>query len=379
MMAFTDFCYGNDFELDLSPDLDNDLKISYIEQNLFRILEKEGYAVKGIAFPKTWRDDLNNCKIWDLDESYDYNSNNVQDFYSKIHSFIVQAKNNNNPVAMHIWDIRSHIFYMDEEKLSKTNFIDRRSYGYYSIDNTFKFIYELLESENMLDDTLIVAYGDHGDELWSHNLNGGFCHAIEPYTSIVHTPCLILDPELQPSISDTLISLIDLKWIILDLLKIKYKEHFDYNGWNVLKSPRKYCFSKNLLANQTAKVNGVLRKAYSITNQNYHLIVSAFGLEFYMYKIDPSNTFNILNFFTLNEHGELVDFDHRGAWHSHFKKIMFEGQIEHIKSNFKEMYKELYKFVEEKNNYIVAHGGTNIFKPLNFKRIKQQGNYQWNS
>lgn len=379
MMAFTDFCYGNDYELDLSPNLDQELKIDYLEENIFNILKDNNYAVKGIAFPKTWRDDLNNCKIWDLKDPYDYSSETSEEFYSNIENFIVSKKNINIPVAMHIWDIRSHIFYMDNDKQSLTNFLERRSYGYNAIDNTFKFVYELLQKENMLEDTLIVAYGDHGDELWSHNLNAGFCHSIEPYSSIVHTPCLLIDSELQSGLISTPVSLIDLKWIILDLLKVDYKKSFDKNGWNALKNPRNYCFSKNLLANQTAKVNGVLRKAYSVTNENYHLIVSAFGLEFYMHKIDPSNTFNILNLFTLNEHGELIDFDHRGAWHSHFKKIMFDGQLEHIKNNFSKMYKELYNFVDEKNKYVSEHGGINTFKLFNFKRVKQQGSYQWNS
>lgn len=380
IMAFTDFFYGNDWELDLTTNFENDFKIAKKEKNLFTILDSEGYYAKGIAYPKPWKDEVNTYGIWDVPNNpYDYSSLNEEEFYRNILNAMEDAKNQKLPLALHVWDIRSHLYYTDDLKEKGKNFFERRSLGYQSIDRTFKNVVTFLEELDMLDNTIIVAYGDHGDEFWSHSLNGGFCHSIEPYSTLVHTPCFIYDRTTKSSVNSNLVSLIDLKWIILDLLNINYIKKFDDIGCNALQMEREFVFSRNLLANQTAKYNGVLRKAYSVTNKDYHLMISPLGLEFYMYKVDPHNTFNLLSFLAIDNNGEILDFDNRGAWHTHFRNVMRNDQVENLKENFKILYKELLNYVNKKNQNVIDNKGINILKNINFRKIKEQGNYQWNA
>lgn len=373
ILAFTDFCYGNDFELDNSYDVDNDLRIEYREKNLFNILEDNGYNIKGLAYPVTWRDDLNNKKIWDL-KSGKYNYfDNESEFINEINETLDKSIKEQRPFALHIWDIRSHIFYTDDKKNVGQNFFERRSIGYRCIDETYEKVFSMLVDKDVLDNTLIVAYGDHGDELWSHSLNGGFCHAFEPYTTLIHTPCFFYAKDFKPNKVYDLVSLIDLKWSILHLLNIDETKEFILSGKNIFTEKNDFVFSRNLLANQ--KRNNALRKGYSVTNKDYHLIVSELGLELYAPYIDPTNSFNLLQFFRLKEN-KLIDFNNRGAWHTHFRMIMKQDQIEHIQTNFTMLFDALYDYVTNKNKFIEREE-LHYFDMEKFKIIKSN-EYQWN-
>lgn len=376
IMAFTDFCYGNDYELDNSYDVDVDLNIQYLEKNLFNIFEENNYNVKGLAYPVTWRDDLNIKKIWNTNSGkYKYHKSE-QDFQKDIESFIDDSVANDMPFAMHIWDIRSHLFYTDDKKEMGENFLERRGLGYDCIDETYKDVFTLLSQKGLLENTIIVAYGDHGDELWSHSLNGGFCHGLEPYTTLVHTPCFIYGKEVKAARSEKLVSLVDLKWVILDILNIDEEPRFKYSGKNILKEENSFVFSRNLLANQSSKYNGALRKGYSVTNSNYHLMVGDSGLELYAPIIDPSNSFNLLQFFNL-QGDTLIDFNNLGAWHTHFRTIMKQDQIEDIRNNFSSLFVALFEYVERKND-LISREKHYYFDMQAFRRIKMK-NYDWNA
>src|SRR5690606_30600773 len=102
--------------------------------------------------------------------------------------------------------------------------------------------------------------------LWSHSLNGGFCHAFEPYTTLIHTPCFFYAKDFKPNKVYDLVSLIDLKWSILHLLNIDETKEFILSGKNIFTEKNDFVFSRNLLANQ--KRNNALRKGYSVTNKD---------------------------------------------------------------------------------------------------------------
>lgn len=86
---------------------------------------------------------------------------------------------------MYVTDVRTHLIYQKWNKPDEITHINKLQWGYRNVDNTLENILRILEEKDILKDTIIICYGDHGDDYWSHNLNGGFAHGIEPYSNMI--------------------------------------------------------------------------------------------------------------------------------------------------------------------------------------------------
>ncbi|MHC4740161.1 MAG: sulfatase [Planctomycetota bacterium] len=77
------------------------------------------------------------------------------------------------------------------------------------------------EYEN-LDNTLIVVFGDHGEEFYEH---GSTTHGHSLYTEVTHIPLIFRWPSVIPEnrCVDALVSQVDIMPTILDYLDIEYK------------------------------------------------------------------------------------------------------------------------------------------------------------
>ncbi|MBB6632580.1 sulfatase-like hydrolase/transferase [Cohnella thailandensis] len=377
LMALTDFLHGNDFEIDNSISFDELLKPTNYQENLFDLLNNKFYRTMGIGYPKIWRDDIKKYDMWSSNGDEFKWAPSFEHFILDIEDFI--AVENNKPFAIYIWDILSHLGYSDAYKNQGKNFFERRSLGYRSVDETVRCVIEILEKYDLMKNTIIVGFGDHGDELWTHDLNKGFCHAIEPYTNIIKTPAFIYNADCEPSMNSDLVSLIDLRQTILSLLDITDESVFFYSGVDINQVRNRHVFSRNLLSNQRdssildAGPVG-LRKSFSITNNHYHLIVSNCGMEMYAYQIDSTNHSNLLNFFDIDCNGEIT-FNNRGADHAHFKRIMQPDQIAHIIENYYRLREELIKRVSIRND-LIASTEKNLFNLAAFLSIRER-KYIW--
>jgi len=375
LMAMTDFLYGNDDELENSISFDAFNKPVKKQENLFDLLGDRKYRVAGFGYPKIWRDDVNKYKLFsESGERFEY-MDNYEDFISQVKEFMITESE--EPFAVYIWDILSHLYYSDAEKDKGENFFERRSIGYSSIDRTVRHVVSILEQYGLMENTIIVGFGDHGDELWNHALNSGFCHAIEPYTSIIWTPAFIYQSEEISRVESNIVSLIDLKNTILGMLGEQDRLSNDFAGIDITKRENKYVYSRNLFVNQPDRENVEnapgLKKAFSITNDYYHLIHTGYGLEMYAYKVDPENHSNLLSFFDMDR-GELK-FNNRGATHVHFRKVMQPDQIEHIKKNYYELADALKKRLMMKNDSIIVEQKNPIDMSA-FNRIRDR-KYYW--
>ena len=74
---------------------------------------------------------------------------------------------------------------------------------------------------NVLDETLVVVFGDHGDEFYERGSTG---HAQSLYNELIHIPLLLKYPHAIPQNKqiDALVSQVDIMPTILDYLEIKY-------------------------------------------------------------------------------------------------------------------------------------------------------------
>lgn len=363
-MAMSSFFYGNDFELDRKHSLHDDIPVSNIEENIFSILEKENYRTLSTIY---W-DDADGINNLNISHNKTHKSkNSYRDFMKSIYNFIDEEE---YPFAIYITDVRTHLAYQNLNKPDEMTPISKLKWGYRNVDKTLDSIMQMLKERDILKDTIIICYGDHGDDYWTHNFNNGYAHSIEPYSNIIHTPAFIYCENIPHINFEGVCSTINIKNTILYLLGIEEKNKFKYSGKSIFDNDG-YAYSQNLLANQYVNKNNGLNKSYSITNDTYNLIVSNEGLEMYAYEIDPYNHNNLLNFFEFKHNYILKQKNFEDA-NYHFKALFNKVQISDILSNFYLLVDLLKKRVIEKNKM----ANENKFDLNNFNRIKRR-EYKW--
>lgn len=96
----------------------------------------------------------------------------------------------------------------------KTRYLDAIA----EIDLQIRKLVEDLKTKNILDDTLIVVTGDHGESFYQH---GTFGHGNNLYEEDVHVPLVLINPRLFPVRStDRITGHADIAPTILDVLKL---------------------------------------------------------------------------------------------------------------------------------------------------------------
>ena len=386
-MSISDFIHGNDFEMDRFTNFHDMIVDARYGKGLYKILEEKGYQILGIGynfFPKT--EEVNSHGIWDSKhEKYRW-VDDFSFFLEQLIDFIIQNKE--KPFAIHVWNLMPHVGQKCKETQDAANFYDRINMAYESLNMTIERIYVILNQYNLLDKTVISGYGDHGDDKWTRSINAGFTHTIEPYHNIINTPAFIYDTRLNPQYSDELVSLVDLKNTLLYLTGNEISKEFDFAGKNIFKEENQYVFSKRLFVNQQyyeeIKALPMMKlynfsdkefrnQSYAIIGKKYTLIVSLNGCEMFMNQLDPFSYNNVLNFYHMDEDGNLISFENRGAWRGHYRTIMMQDeQVYDMVSGFYEM-SNLLKQRIRYHEKLVGKELKNTFYEENFKKIRNRG------
>ena len=85
-------------------------------------------------------------------------------------------------------------------------------------DEAFGRVMDYLSEKNLLNSTLVVAVGDHGEAFGEH---GSYVHAAALYEENIHVPLVLINPELfSGGSSDVIGGISDVAPTILDLLDI---------------------------------------------------------------------------------------------------------------------------------------------------------------
>lgn len=194
--------------------------------------------------------------------------------------------------------------------------------GYRCMDSCCGDLLKLLKDKNLMGDTVVILYGDHGDDYWGHGPHGGLTHAIEPNALLIHTPLFIWDGihREEAEHDQRLIQTSDLREMIMTLL----------NGGTIENLPsRRYAVSRNEYAAQPVRAES-FNKAYSVTEGRYLLMVSGKGLEMYDTKMDPACQNDLLRFFTYGDrilkanerNAEIFRFHFSSFWSSREQRIL---------------------------------------------------------
>ena len=210
--------------------------------------------------------------------------------------------------------------------------------GFRCMDKHCGDLFSFLQDYKLLDNTVVVLYGDHGDDYWGHGMHKGLTHAIEPNNLLIHTPLFIWDGKSREEAETNLclIQTSDLRQLIVTLLK----------GDKIEKFPKhQYVISRNEYAAQPVRAE-TFNKAYSVTDGKYMLMVSGKGLEMYDCMMDPSCMNDILRFFKY-EDGILKENRNNKVYGFHFRCYLDSREQRIIRQNFYKMVHVLYQKVLE--------------------------------
>ncbi len=215
--------------------------------------------------------------------------------------------------------------------------------GYRHMDRSVKDLMELLERKGVLDSTVIVFYGDHGDDYWSHGMHEGLAHAIEPSTSLIHTPLFIWDSSITEGYRrNDLIGTSDLRQLIYDLL---YKDS-SVDDVISMAVKNEFLISRNEYVAQPVRKEN-FNKAYSITDGKYMMMVTNNGLSLFDIEMDPECHNNFLRFFTL-EQGLLKDNTEKNVqYRFHFRYFWNVRNIRILRQHYYILRERLYEKVLE--------------------------------
>lgn len=99
------------------------------------------------------------------------------------------------------------------------------------LDMQFGRIFDYLKTHNLLDNTIVIINGDHGEEFMEHGFWGHNSTFVDPQ---VRTPLVIYTPEMKPLISDQMTSHMDIVPTIMPLLGVTNKSSDYATGYNLL-------------------------------------------------------------------------------------------------------------------------------------------------
>ncbi|MHC4312017.1 MAG: sulfatase [Planctomycetota bacterium] len=166
----------------------------------------------------------------------------------------------------------------------------------------------------ILDQTLVVIFGDHGDEFYEHGKTG---HAHTLYNELIHVPLILRWPSKIPKGKriDALASQVDIMPTILDYLRIQHKQAIQ--GTSL----------KDLIDGRVCRVHdfvyagGRSHRCAVIGNQNKMILNPGAGArEFYDLVNDPREQYNIHQ--AKESSALLVSFEHYlEQWTSENKKL----------------------------------------------------------
>ncbi len=368
MMVFSDLAFGGMLQNEPCNSLTDGLQKYCYNTSLFDDLQKEGYQVKMVAYPFTNCEDVEKSNErhfvgygMELEEISPYT-----DYLEALDNAITKEK----PFAVWACNYINNVScYSFMEDIPSQTGLDMWEIGYSHMDNCVNDLLNILEKKDLVENTIIVFYGDHGDDLFSHGRHRGLTHAIEPYAGLIHTPFWIYDNRFQPEEVHHLINTIDIRFIIKELLglpdKVEKKLRIDD-----LKLPiREYSLARNVYAGQKVQ-EGSFHKAYSLTDGTFLFLAGDEGMELFHIGMDAPCQHNLLDYFIFQNNALTLNKELYNKMRFHFPSVLDKSALIQIEQIFYRFRKRLRQKVESIYQYAES---LNCDLEIDFKSIR----YGW--
>ncbi|MGH8802525.1 MAG: sulfatase-like hydrolase/transferase [Casimicrobiaceae bacterium] len=353
LMVVTYLFHGNDFEFDTASRFEG-MRPAANNPHLFSILRDHGYAPHLVCLNAFETFAATRLASWPDDLPPAFGTNDFPTLQARFDE-ITDAE----PFAVYVWDLITHIEHSLALAPFASGLTDQVARACRVADAAVATMLATLERKGKLADTMIVLYGDHGDDYWTHGFKAGMVHATEPYTQITWAPLAIAGAGLTPGLRGDLVTTIDIAPTCLALLGIDERLPFEHSGHDALASPRSVAFSQNFTASQPDDAVLGIARAFAATDDTYNLLASSRGLELYAYRLDPGNHCNLLGFFDAAPDGTL-QLRQGLATASHFRAALPDNPraIAHIGAGFHALRTALGAHVAAKHAYVEAGGAS---------------------
>lgn len=323
-MVLSDILYGGMEQFEQCNSLNTIPQEYYYSSSLMDELKYEGYNSAILAYPKC--DDtkeMNSRNLVGFDNrivetnNYQEHINNIETIFMSDKPFALLLCNYISNVSMNsLMDIADYPYKMSQWEAA-----------YRAMDKYCQSIIELLEKAKKLNDTIIVFYGDHGDDFYGHGIHKGLTHAIEPYNFLINVPLFIWNPYYEKNVyEDTgIIQSTDMKELIISIM-----------SQEVFEVKRKYAFSRNEYAAQPLRTES-FNKSYSVTDGHYLLIASNKGIEMYDIVRDCACQDNMLSHFCVSDGFLRFDCSQVEVMNIHFPILYSAREQRIIRNKFYEL------------------------------------------
>lgn len=345
MMVMSDLAYGGMLQNEPCDNLADGLRKYCYQESFLDRLKNDGYQVKIAGYPVDGSGDTTGCNerhfmgcTVEMEEvgSYRDHLEVLEGVMTKKAPFAVWTCNYINNVGCN----------RGMENIGLQTGLERWESGYLYMDQYVSDLMDILDRKDLLEQTTVIFYGDHGDELFAHGRHGGLMHAIEPYEALIHTPFWIYDSRFAPGTIDSLIDTTDIRGIIEQLLSLPEQE-MDVKA---LKLPaRKYSLARNVYAAQKIKESS-FHKAYSLTDGRFLFLAGDQGMELYHIRMDAPCQHNLLDYFDFDGNVLSLNEAAYGRRLFHFPSLMDESallQIERVFYEYRDLLMKEVKYLYE--------------------------------
>lgn len=363
LMVIGDLLYGGLEQYEQCESLDYIPEEYPFQSSLFDELKSRGYATNIFIYPGGGdRESAERRHIAGFQNEMILISE-----YQEYLRALEKAMCKNRPFALMACNYGSNLslnYYMRNSQ--HISGISRWKNGYQFIDQCVQDIWEILEKKDLLQNTTVIFYGDHGDEYWQHDFRGGLTHAIEPYARLTWTPMWVYDSRLKAGEFRRLTSTIDIRKIAEYLLDFNHKAIKVEDRWK-----RRYILSRSAYAAQPVRET-TFNKAYSLTDGKYLMLVSTRGMELYDVEMDPECHNNFLEFFYFEDDVLRYNSKLDRNLSFHYQEFMDEKTIRELRQKFYFFRQRLKQ--EVKHLYVAAGREVNLCE-MNFEKISEKRSF----
>lgn len=348
MMVMSDLAYGGMLQNEPCESLKDGLRKYCYQGSFLDKLKENGYQVKIAGYPT---DDLVEDEMVECNQrhfmGYTVEMNGLRS-YKAYKESLEDAITTKTPFAVWTCNYINNVSYNSGmENIGSQTGLERWESGYLYMDQCVHDLMGILEKKDLLEQTTVIFYGDHGDDLFSHGRHEGLMHAIEPYETLIHTPFWIYDSRFAPETISVLIDTTDIRGIVEQLLCLP-EQNLEIKD---LRLPtRKYSLSRNLYAAQKVRETS-FHKAYSLTDGRFLFMAGDRGMELYHIVMDAPCQHNLLDYFDFD--GNILSLNKAayGRAAFHFLSLMDELSLLQIERVFYEYRKQLMKEVKSLYEY----------------------------
>lgn len=277
-MVTTDLLFGDTNLFEKSAYLEDIFSIAPSKKSLLQFLGDKGYKSKIYTYFFPENEDTNrymNVFGKDVEKwTGDCLTNMIDD---------LKLTMKNEHFAIFIQSDESHLESLPA--YGQVKGVEACKYRFEKLDQTVGEIIKTVKKAGRFENTLLVLYGDHGDDFWGHGIHDGYTHAIEPYNNVINCPLIIYNPSEKNCEISSVVSTEDIADLVL--YKLGFKKKFEF---------KRHAYSRNLFVNQNLCVDS-FNKSYSVTDGKFLLMVSNRGLSLFNNDIDFYNAKNMLDFF----------------------------------------------------------------------------------